>query len=89
MGARQHPADLTAGSIAAAYTDSLSPGAHSEKKVPAITDVLTLHAHQGVFLKKLVITLHRDDSGQDQVNTFWIGATKRSQEGYLPYVRKS
>jgi hypothetical protein len=82
-------ADLTAGSIAAAYTDSLFPGAHSEKKIPAITDVLTLHAHQGVFLKKLVITLDRDDSGQDQVNTFWIGATNRSQEGYLPYVRKS
>jgi len=80
-------ADLTAGSIAAAYTDKMSPAFHSVKKIPAIADVLTLHAHQGVFLKKLTVEIELDDAEKGHASVFWIESTTRSSEGYWPYAR--
>jgi hypothetical protein len=79
-------ADLTAGAIAASYTEMRLRDVHNSKKTPAIADVLTLHAHQGVFLKKLTVAIDCDADGTQQANTFWIEETKRSRDGYLSYV---
>ncbi len=77
-------ADLVAGSVAAAYTDRADIKHHSKKKTPAITDVLTLHGHQGVFLKKLIIGIDETD-GQLDLSAMWIESTTRSREGYFSY----
>jgi len=81
-------ADLAAGSVAAAYTDLAKVKHHSEKKTPAIADVLTLHGHQGVFLKKLIVGVNEID-GELDLRPMWIDGTTRPRDGYFSYESSS
>jgi hypothetical protein len=81
-------ADLCAGSIAAACTEMVTASPHSEKKIAAISDVLALHAHQGVFLKKLIIDIDAAEDGQLATNVLWIENKTRPRDGYFPYERE-
>jgi hypothetical protein len=80
-------ADLTAGAMAAAFTELKAASGHSKRKDLPIADVLTLHAHQGVFLKKLTIALDFDEHDSSAANCFWVEGTTRSRDGYVVYQR--
>lgn len=80
-------ADLTAGAIAASYAEMNETSVHSGKKDLPIADVLTLHAHQGVFLKKLTIAIDFDEQGDSAANCFWVSGTRRPTDGYVAHAR--
>jgi hypothetical protein len=69
--------------MSAYFTQPMHPDFHSNK-TEAIAEILTLHSHQGVFLKKLTVVIQQGPTGEE-VALLTVAATKCPKEGYVSF----